>query len=206
MSASALQKVLTRYLPPQAVASAVAMWQAYPFHFTVTRKRSSKYGDYRYDPVSKEHTITVNGDLNPFAFLVTYVHEFAHLTTIVRFGTKVSPHGVEWQEEFKQAAIPFLTEAILPPDVLRVWRAHMVKPRASTTADLAMITVLRRYDQHNRAVPLFLLPEQSHFAYNGKVYVKGKTLRTRLYATELPSGKRYLFHKGALVEQVDTAT
>lgn len=204
MSVPTLHKVLSRYLPPTTLETAVSLWTEHPFHFTVTRKRSSKYGDYRYDPVKNEHTITVNGDLNPYAFLVTFLHEYAHLTTVVRYGTQVSPHGIEWQEEFKRIASSFLSDSILPADVLRVWKAHMEKPRASTTSDLAMITVLRRYDEHNRAIPLFLLPERSHFVFNGKVYEKGKPLRTRTYATETASGRRYLFHKAALVEQIET--
>ena len=49
--------------------------------FKISRSRSSKLGDYRAPFRGSPHRISVNHDLNPYSFLITTIHEFAHLQT-----------------------------------------------------------------------------------------------------------------------------
>ena len=58
-------------------------------NFTIARKRKTKLGDYRRPFNGQGHRISVNGDLNQYGFLITTVHEFAHLTTFMNFGPSV---------------------------------------------------------------------------------------------------------------------
>ena len=69
--------------------------QQHPVRVHVVRPRRSKLGDYRSGTAGKPHRITVNNDLNPYAFLVTLVHEFAHHTAFERTRGWKDPHGPE---------------------------------------------------------------------------------------------------------------
>ena len=74
-------KILERYLPADA-APLIGRWIDYfKCEFKISRNRNSKFGDYRPPHDGKGHRISVNFDLNPYAFLVITVHEFAHLHT-----------------------------------------------------------------------------------------------------------------------------
>ena len=59
----------------------------------VKKSRSSKYGDYRPPLKGSNHLITINYDMNKYAFLITLVHEIAHLTNWNKHKDKVKPHG-----------------------------------------------------------------------------------------------------------------
>ena len=64
-------------------------------NLVVTRKRITKHGDFRALPKGM-HQITVNEMPNPYRFLITTVHEIAHLVTYKDFGPRSNPRkGVE---------------------------------------------------------------------------------------------------------------
>ena len=86
--------VLAQYMPP-AAAPVISRWIDYfQCEFKVSRSRDTKYGDYRHPYQGKGHRISVNYNLNPYAFLVTTVHEFAHLLTWNEHQRKAKPHGI----------------------------------------------------------------------------------------------------------------
>lgn len=200
MSAAQIKIVLSRYLPANTLDYCVNLWVNHPFHFTVTKKRSSRYGDYTYNSVKKEHTITVNGDLNPYAFLITYLHEYAHLLTGLRFGYKISSHGVEWKSIFKEVAQYVLQPGVLPEELRLVLTKHMRNPKASSSGDTQLVLALRQYDKNNFAIPLMMVEKGSSFSFNQKIYQMMEKRRTRVLCKELGEGKLYLIHKAALVE------
>ena len=74
---SMLTSVFTTYLPAASVAYCHQLWQHYQFRFIVAKPRRTRLGDFRVLPNSQTQ-ITVNANLNPYAFLITYVHEVAH--------------------------------------------------------------------------------------------------------------------------------
>ena len=83
------RSILQKYIPVDAVDMVFEMIRQYKVHLKVSRKRSSKLGDYRSPHNGNGHQITVNHDLNPYAFLITLVHEFAHLLTWEKYRNKV---------------------------------------------------------------------------------------------------------------------
>src|SRR5690606_9575799 len=105
---------LSVYIPEKA-APVIARWiDVYKIRLKISRRRSTKLGDYRPPQNGHMHRISVNGDLNPYAFLVTLVHEFAHLVTWNRHGPRVRAHGKEWKGVFRQMMQPFLDAGIFP--------------------------------------------------------------------------------------------
>jgi len=195
-----LYQILQQHVPENAVHYCLDLWTAIPFHFKVTRKRNSKLGDYRFDHRQGSHSITVNFDLNKYSFLITYIHEIAHLVTTERYGRKSQPHGKEWKSCFRELMEPVLTDLILPSDILLPLNKHMRNPRASTYADAKLVMVLRDYDeQKSDLIPLAELKEGDVFEFNKRMYKKLNLRRTRVLCQQADSSRKYLISKMALV-------
>lgn len=198
-----LYGILQRHVPENAVQYCLDLWSAKPFHFRVTRSRNSKLGDYKFNPITGDHSISVNVDLNPFSFLITYIHEVAHLLTTERNGRKVLPHGVEWQSNFQELMEPVLNELIFPADILKPLVRHMKKPKASTYSDARLLMQLRNYDQqHAHLIPLEMLEEGDVFIFKNELYRKIQLRRTRVLCSHAHSSRRFLISKLALVQAI----
>jgi hypothetical protein len=198
-------KVLEQYLPPDA-APLVGRWIDYfKCEFKISRNRNSKFGDYRPPHAGKGHRISVNYDLNPYAFLVTTVHEFAHLHTWNEHSHKAKPHGAEWKSNFKKMMQPFFEKDIFPYDVKRAIVSYLDNPAASSCADLNLYRSLRKYDPPKESMlTVEKLPHQSIFKIkDGRVFQKQEQLRKRFKCIELKTRRIYLFSPVAEVELLE---
>jgi len=159
-------------------------------HFTVSKARSSKLGDYKQPWEGKPHRISVNGNLNQYAFLVTTVHEMAHLTTFEKYGNKARPHGMEWKQEFVTLFDPLMKRDILPTDITLAVNNYLKSAKAASCSDDKLYRVLRRYDK-NQGILVEHLPDGAMFELKGKVFQKGKKLRKRYECMEMKTQKMY---------------
>ena len=50
-------------------------------------------------------------------FLITLLHELAHLLTFEKWANKVSAHGKEWKAVFGQLLAQFIEHDIFPDDI-----------------------------------------------------------------------------------------
>ncbi|MCG8305924.1 MAG: SprT-like domain-containing protein [Cytophagales bacterium] len=195
-----------KHVPENAVHYCLDLWTAIPFHFKVTKTRNTKLGDYRYDHQNRSHSISVNFDLNKYSFLITYIHEIAHLLTTERHGRRSRPHGAEWKSCFQELMHPVLTDLIFPPDILGALKQHMKNPKASAYADSMLIAALRRYDPDQDGLRLLAeLKEGDIFEFNGRKYKKLSVRRTRVLCQEFGSSRKYLISKMALVKNLSEA-
>ncbi len=169
-------------------------------HLTITRDRKTKAGDYRHPFGNRGHRISVNGSLNQYAFLITFVHEMAHLTNWERHGRKVNPHGKEWKTAFQEEMLPFLREDIFPDDILKQLRIHMKNPKSATVRDLELMRLLRSYDDPTHKVLLEDVPENEEFLLGSKRFIKGVKLRKRFRCELVGTGRIYLVSAIAEVE------
>lgn len=200
-----LYLILERHVPENAIHYCLDLWSAIPFHFKVTRKRNSKLGDYRFDRRNGSHSISVNFDLNKYSFLITYIHEVAHLLTTERFGRKPQPHGKEWKSNFRELIEPVMTDLIFPHEILKPLKMHMIRPKASTHADAHLIQALRQFDEHDSdLVPLSILGEGDTFEFNNSMYKKLHLRRTRVLCQQADTSRKYLISKMALVRILET--
>src|SRR5436853_67603 len=126
---------LQSYLPEGSFDEVLQYLQHYKVHLTITRKRQSILGDYRHAHEGKTHRISVNGNLNRYAFLITLLHELAHLFTYERFGHRVMAHGSEWKNEFSKILAKFLLKKIFPTDIQRALLRTLQNPAASSCGD-----------------------------------------------------------------------
>jgi predicted SprT family Zn-dependent metalloprotease len=65
----------------------------------------------------KNHRISVNGNLNKFSFLITLLHELAHLLAFENYGNRIQAHGKEWKFVYSNLLKDFIDKKIFPPDV-----------------------------------------------------------------------------------------
>lgn len=199
MNATQIQSVLKNYLPAFAVVE-VAEWIVnYKVKFRITRNRNSKLGDYKYDRRTKKHSISVNRGLNSYAFLITTVHEFAHLEAFQSHGFRIQPHGIEWKLKMEELMRPFVDQ--LPDDIRLAASNYLNNPKASSCSDTALNRVLRRYDD-KPSKWLEEIPLHTPFQLRGNIYVAENKRRTRYLCKEINSGKKYLIHGQAEVEPV----
>lgn len=194
-------EVLKKYIPEGAVET-IARWIVdYDFKLKIKKERSTKLGDYSSPQNGMNHVITVNHNLNKYSFLVTLVHEVAHLSTFNKFKNTVAPHGQEWKNEFKILMQPFLVTEIFPVDVLYAIRKYLQNPAASSCTDTNLLRTLKLYDENTQQVFLEYLPYKSVFLYNGnKVFEKGERIRKRFRCIEIATGTVYLFNPLTEVE------
>lgn len=171
-------------------------------HFTVSKNRKSKLGDYMQPHNGRTHRISVNGGLNRYAFLITTLHEMAHLTTFEKYGNRVKPHGIEWKNEFKLISRPVLSDTELPVDITLALNNYLRNAKASSCSDDALYRVLKRYDKGQKTL-VEHLEIGSKFELNGKVFVKGKRLRKRFECQELSSRKMYRVLGLAEIEKIN---
>ena len=194
-----------KYFPPKAVTYCFELWKQHRFQFKITKPRQTKLGDYSFRK-DKGHQITVNGNLNPYAFSITYIHEVAHLVTFQQYKRKKDPHGKEWKSNFKKLFEPILTLDVFPESILQPLTMYLQNPFASTQGCVPLTNALRSFDElphiDNQHVPLTSLAVGESFLVNGKKFVKGELRRTRFLCTDPHSGKRYVVSANALVKKL----
>jgi hypothetical protein len=137
----------------------------------------------------------VNGSLNRYSFLITLIHELAHLVTFMEFGNKVASHGKEWKLIYRKMLEDFIRLAVFPEDILAALKKSLHDLPASSCADEGLMRILRRYDKNPGNVLLVeQVPEGGLFSIEGgRVFRKGKKLRKRFQCVEVSTGKLYLF-------------
>lgn len=189
-------KQLSQYMP-EAAAPIISAWiNDTGCQFRISRSRKTKLGDYTAPFRGSTHKISVNHDLNPYAFLITTIHEFAHLQTWQQHRHQVKPHGREWKQHYKELMAPFLQLDIFPPDILQAIVRYMENPAASSCTDIHLYRVLRRYDaDKSKQHTVESIPANSIFTLqNGRVFQKGEKLRKRYKCIELSTDRIYLIH------------
>lgn len=167
------------------------------FQLKFKKPRSSKLGDFRA-PLGYKGIccITLNGNLNPYQMLVTFVHELAHYHVYMDYPKRrLEPHGEEWKQTFAQLLLPYLKPEIFPEDVIEALKQHLLHIKASSGADLNLAKVMKRYDRNPSGEKLLTvddLPEGTVFQLgNGLRFKKGPKKRTRYQCECLDNGRTY---------------
>ncbi len=194
------REILSKYIPLQSVDLIVNWIIGYNIHLKINKSRTTKSGDYRPPSGKRGHRISINHDLNKYAFLITLVHEIAHLINWEKYANKVKPHGEEWKNEYKSLMQNFTGSAIFPPDILAAINNHIAAPYASSCTDIELMRILRKYDEvetQNFAPLLHLeeIPQSTVFRIqNGRTFYKGEKLRKRYKCKDLNNNREYLFN------------
>jgi SprT protein len=200
-TADTLSNQIRSYVPEEAIPIIVRWISEYKIMLTITNSRKSVFGDYHWPYRNKGHRISVNGDLNQYAFLITFVHEMAHLTTWEKFRNTVSSHGTEWKHEYKALMNEFSGRRIFPAAIRAAFKQHLIEPTHSHAIDEKLMRVLREYDKM-KGDHLDDLSEGTLFQFQERIYRKGKKLRKRFQCIEVKTGREYLFNPVTEVKKV----
>ncbi|MCB0807407.1 MAG: SprT-like domain-containing protein [Bacteroidales bacterium] len=186
------KEILSKYIPERAVPVILTWLKQSNVQLKISRTRNSKHGDYR-PPVQKPyHRISVNHSLNKYHFLLTLVHEYAHLKVWENHKNKVRPHGAEWKEQFRALLTPILVDSVFPEDLLPVLKKYIKNPGA-TSGDAALVKAFRKYDDKPTHLTLDDIPSNALFRIqNGMVFEKGEKRRTRYKCRRIDNNRMYL--------------
>ena len=195
-----MPKTLEKYIPQASVASVFQLITTHNIYLKIVNERLTRHGDYRKMP-NGQHQITVNSNLNTYRFLITLIHEIAHLIAFKKYGNLVKPHGNEWKHTFQQLMLPYIRPEIFPNQLLPYLAIHFKNPKASSDTDAKLSLALKHYDAPNDKNYIFEIPLGGDFRlYNGKIFKRGKKLVKRYECLEVATGKIYLFNPNAEVE------
>ena len=185
-------EALSSYVP-EGTADILSKWIFdYNIHLKITRDRKTKLGDFRVDSRNDILRISVNGGLNPYAFLITLVHEIAHALVYQNHGRGAKPHGIEWKNNYKQLMLTFFAQNLFPDDIMRPLASYMKNPKASSNADRKLFLALRAYDTDKEHVTYLKdLEEGTEFILQNKLFRKGKKRRTRYSCINISNGREY---------------
>ncbi len=201
-----MSEVLSKYLPEHAVVAVFELIKGNSVHLKIVNERQTRHGDYR-KAINGKHEITVNANLNKYRFLITLVHEIAHLAAFEKYGRMIKPHGNEWKLTFQRLMVPFIRPEIFPHSVLPLVANHFRNPTASSDTDARLAYALKQFDERKPDI-LFIheIPTGSMFRIkNGKIFRKNGLRVKRYECLEIKTGKLYLFNANAEVEILPNA-
>lgn len=189
------KEVLKEYLPEKSVDTIYNWIVEKSVHLKIARERKTKLGDYRPPVYYKNHRISINYNLNKYSFLITLVHEFAHLYVWERYKNKVDPHGKQWKQTYRDLMLNFLDKEIFPEDIELELKKSIKNSKASTASELNLSRIIKKYDNNYGQTTLEELEENTIFLIEGgRRFKKGPKQRTRYKCQNLDNKKIYLVH------------
>lgn len=196
---------LTAYTTDAAAQLMVELIATYGFKLIIKKDRATKLGDYTHPtPQRPYHQITINGSLNKYAFVITFMHEVAHLITWNNYKRKVSPHGEEWKSAYYHLLFPIIGPDYFPEDIQVALRRHCKHIKSSSSYDIQLTEALGKYNENTEPVITIKdIMQGNSFKYKGRVFIKGTALRTRIKCECITNRKSYVFHPLAPVELLE---
>lgn len=197
---TAFKESLARYVPLQSLDELANLMVQHGIHFKIRRGRLSKLGDFRPAQKDSPPIITVNGNLNVYAFLLVFYHELAHLLVWQKFGRKALPHSKIWKETFGFLLREAVAKGHFHQSINQAVYEYSFRVKASGLADAQLQRLLPMFDkeqatEHHDKVLLEDVPENAIFmAANGRLFRKAEKLRKRFRCQCLSNKRSYLFH------------
>jgi len=187
-------------IPPAAQAYCQEISTLYKFKFILKKSRLTKLGDFKIDRASGQYSVSVNKDLPPYQFLITFIHELAHLKVAEDHPRSVKSHGAEWKNAFKVLLQPVLTKKVFPDQLYRVLKKHMLNPKAAAGSDPKLWNALKVYDNSEKSQQLISVLDGASFNFRNKQFTKIKKRRTRILCKAQGTNRLYLIPGIASVE------
>lgn len=197
--------ILAKYLPLNSVDQVFDLIVKHGINLQIKAARTTKLGDFKAPYNGLPARLSINGDLNPYAFLITLIHEIAHWLMWEQFSKsrRIKPHGTEWKNTFKQLMLPFLSDDIFPENLLMVLRHHMKNPKASSSSDIHLMKALKEFDSGEKNLILADLEINAYFKLKGRVFQIIKKNRSRYLCREDNSRRNFLVHSLVDVESIE---
>ncbi|HEY8688318.1 MAG TPA: SprT-like domain-containing protein [Chitinophagaceae bacterium] len=186
---------LSSFLPEGSFEEVARYLQHYKVHLTISKERQTILGNYRNKVIDKNHRISVNGNLNKYSFLITLLHELAHLLAHEKYGHRILAHGKQWKDEYGKILSEFIPKKIFPAEIEKLLVLSLNNPAATTCSEPHLTRALKKFDiKKENYFFVEELPEGSLFKIkNGTIFKKGERIRKRFKCMEVATKKLYLF-------------
>ena len=190
------RNILAEYLPEESVDSILTLIHDHQINLNIKKSRATKLGDFREPTQGNPARLSINSDLNSYAFLITLVHEIAHYLVWENYKNyrSLQPHGIEWKRTFQGLMNPYLTAEIFPDKLLIILQKHMQNPKASSSSDVKLTQAIKEYDEGEKQTILADLAIGDSFLFRDKQFQIIKKNRSRFLCTEKISQSQYLIH------------
>ncbi|MEE2700209.1 MAG: SprT-like domain-containing protein [Bacteroidota bacterium] len=192
-------KELENYIPDGTLTQINNWIEELGVVIKISKERRTKLGDFRLLK-GGGHQISVNYNLNKYAFLITITHELAHAFVWKKYKEKAMPHGEKWKNTFKGMMLNFLNPAVFPDDILKALSKHLINPKASSLSDMNLTQAVRNYDKDKKNTISDIMDGATFIAQNGKIFIKLGKMRKRYKCQEIGTEKIYLFNPLAEIE------
>ena len=153
----------------------------------VAAPRKTKLGDFRPAHRHQPHRISVNNNLEPLQFLITFTHEIAHAQNWDKYGRTVSPHGTEWKNIYGQLLKEILALNVLGAGETKALEKHSVNPKASSATDVHLQSMNRK----GHEMMLNDLKSGDIFSVERRTFQAIRKLRKYWLCKEPSSGRHY---------------
>lgn len=187
---------LIPYLPDGSYEMVMPYILEFRVQLTLTRERKTILGNYRSPFNSQGHRISVNANLNKYSFLITLLHELAHLFTWEKYKNKVSAHGKEWKIEYSSILKNFVAAHLFPKTVEQALLKSLHNPAASSCGDEHLLRALKTFDTAKSNLVFVEQLDAGDFfkTGDGRKFIMIEKLRKRYKCKEVASSKMYLFN------------
>ncbi|MDG2331413.1 MAG: SprT-like domain-containing protein [Flavobacteriales bacterium] len=202
MTSNIVLNKLKDHVPEVSYGYVKQLIKSYGIVFCIVKPRTTKLGDYRYNPTTKVHSISVNSDLNKYLFLITFIHEMAHYRQEIKNRRRTAPHGKEWKIEFHTLMAPLLEESVFPNEISKQLSKHMQNPRA-TCSDSHLMRLLKVHDEQYHLVLEDLSDGDLFKIHNKQTFKRIKKLRTRYECLDISTNRKWFVHALTKVEFVN---
>ncbi len=208
-----IEAIFRDYIPGNAMDMLIVCLQGHKLDCRIARKRATKTGDFRPAGKGQPPRITVNGDLNPYAFLLTLVHEIAHF--FVYLDTEKAniflirkhrprPHGKEWKKRFTGLMQPFISMNVFPPEIEKAMVSYFEDPKATASGDSRLQRLFQALDPPGDLIRITEIQEGAFFKTgSGRVFLKMDKLRKRYRCKCFKTNRLYLFSPEAMILPVE---
>lgn len=187
-------QALENFLPENTFDLVVVYLHQYGIKLSIKKDRKSVYGDFRPAQNGLPHRISVNGGLNKYHFLITLIHEVAHLVTFETHKQMVKAHGIEWKKNFALLLKVFLEQKVFPSDVLSALENSLHNLKASSCSDPKLALALKKYDPSASGTLIQdLMPGEFFTTSDDREFRLLRKRRTRFEAENIATKQVYLF-------------
>ncbi|MEZ4720339.1 MAG: hypothetical protein R2813_00510 [Flavobacteriales bacterium] len=203
MDEATFVKRMSQYMPEPACKLGYKWLSKYPSKLRITKPRNSKLGDFRIKDRKSIPAISVNGDLNPYSFTITFTHEVAHLIDWTERLSLKNPHGDSWKSVYVELLNQLQENQAFPPELVPIIDRHIKSPKAASCSDPILLEELRKYDSSSSLILKEIHDGAKFRLKNSRVFERGELRRTRYMCTEVSTGRVFLVHGQSEVELVN---
>lgn len=196
---------LRPFLPEHSLAIVSNDLKSYNCIVTISRSRKTKLGDFRPGMKKNPDRLSVNGDLNIYNFLITLLHEIAHMICWHKIGRNIKPHGKEWKKEFLILLDKYMTAKVFPDRIAYgIVECFFLKRKNSAHHCTVLRNILSEFDANGEnCTTVDKLDYGDIFrTMDGKEFICLEKLRTRYKCQSSRNGKFYSIHGSCQIRRV----